>query len=74
MLGVTIVGYHAAEQIAEFVFAMTHGHGLKSIAAVTHIYPTLGEANKFAANAWRSARLPTKAFPWLNRFFTWRRG
>jgi hypothetical protein len=53
---------------------MTHGHGLKSIAAVTHIYPTLGEANKFAANAWRSARLPTKAFPWLNRFFTWRRG
>lgn len=74
MLGVTIVGYHAAEQIAEFVFAMTHGHGLKSIAAVTHIYPTLGEANKFAANAWRSARLPTKAFPWLNRFFAWRRG
>lgn len=74
MLGVTIVGYHAGEQIAEFVFAMTHGMGLKSISAVTHIYPTLGEGNKFAANAWRSARLPTKTFPWLQRFFAWRRG
>ena len=74
MLGVTIVGYHAGEQIAEFVFAMTHNMGLKSISAVTHIYPTLGEANKFAANAWRSARLPTQYFPWLKRFFDWRRG
>ena len=74
MLGVTIVGYHAGEQIAEFVFAMSHGMGLKSISAVTHIYPTLGEANKFAANAWRSARMPTQYFPWLKRFFDWRRG
>lgn len=74
MLGVTIVGYHAGEQIAEFVFAMTHGMGLKSIAAVTHIYPTLGEGNKFAANAWRSARLPTHLLPWMARFFAWRRG
>ena len=74
ILGVTIVGYHAGEQIAEFVFAMTHNMGLKSISAVTHIYPTLGEANKFAANAWRSARLPTQYLPWLKRFFDWRRG
>jgi pyruvate/2-oxoglutarate dehydrogenase complex dihydrolipoamide dehydrogenase (E3) component/uncharacterized membrane protein YdjX (TVP38/TMEM64 family) len=74
ILGVTIVGYHAGEQIAEFVFAMTHNMGLKSISAVTHIYPTLGEANKFAANAWRSARLPKQYFPWLKRFFDWRRG
>jgi len=63
ILGVTIVGYHAAELIGEFVFAMTHGMGLGKISAVTHIYPTLYEANKFAANAWRSARLPTKLFP-----------
>jgi hypothetical protein len=48
--------------------------GLKSIAAVTHIYPTLGEGNKFAANAWRSARLPTHLLPWMARFFAWRRG
>lgn len=74
MLGVTIVGYHAGELIGEFVFAMTHGMGLKSIAAVTHIYPTLGEANKFTANAWRNARLPEKYFPLMEKFFRWQRG
>ena len=74
ILGVTIVGYHASEMIGEFVFAMTHGMGLKKISAVTHIYPTLLEANKFAANAWRSERLPVKYFPYLEKFFIWRRG
>ncbi len=74
ILGVTIVGHHASEVIGEFVFAMTHGMGLKKISAVTHIYPTLLEANKFAANAWRSERLPVKYFPYLEKFFAWRRG
>ena len=73
ILGVTIVGYHAGELISEYVFAMTHGMGLKKIAATTHIYPTLSEANKFAANAWRSARLPEKLFPFMERFFRWQR-
>jgi len=73
ILGVTIVGHHAGEVIGEFVFAMTHGMGLKKISAVTHIYPTLLEANKFAANAWRSERLPEKYFPYLEKFFAWRR-
>ena len=74
ILGVTIVGHHASELIGEFVLAMTHGLGLKKIAAVTHIYPTLSEANKFAANAWRNARLPEKYFPLMERFFRWQRG
>lgn len=74
ILGVTVVGYHAGELIGEFVFAMTHGMGLKKIAAVTHIYPTLLEANKFSANAWRNARLPEKYFPWMEKFFAWQRG
>ncbi|GJM12860.1 MAG: pyridine nucleotide-disulfide oxidoreductase [Pseudohongiella sp.] len=73
ILGVTIVGHHAGEVIGEFVFAMTHGMGLKKISAVTHIYPTLLEANKFAANAWRSERLPEKYFPYLEKYFSWRR-
>jgi pyruvate/2-oxoglutarate dehydrogenase complex dihydrolipoamide dehydrogenase (E3) component len=73
ILGVTIVGHHTGEVIGEFVFAMTHGMGLKKISAVTHIYPTLLEANKFAANAWRSERLPVKFFPYLEKFFAWRR-
>jgi pyruvate/2-oxoglutarate dehydrogenase complex dihydrolipoamide dehydrogenase (E3) component len=74
ILGATIVGYHAGEMINEFVFAMTHGMGLKKISAVTHIYPTLSESNKAAANAWRSARLPEKYFPLLEKYFRWRRG
>lgn len=73
ILGATIVGYHAAELIGEFVMAMTHGMGLKKISAVTHIYPTLSEANKFTANAWRSARLPSQYYPWLEKYFRWRR-
>ena len=73
ILGATIVGYHAGELIGEFVFAMTHGMGLKKISAVTHIYPTLSEANKFAANAWRNARLPEKYFHLAEKYFRWRR-
>ncbi len=74
ILGATIVGYHAGELLTEFVLAMTHGLGLKKIAATTHIYPTLSEANRFTANAWRSARIPTNLLPWAERFFSWRRG
>ncbi|MFT6295505.1 MAG: pyruvate/2-oxoglutarate dehydrogenase complex dihydrolipoamide dehydrogenase (E3) component [Glaciecola sp.] len=74
ILGATIVGYHAGEMIGEFVFAMTHNMGLGKISAVTHIYPTSLEANKFTANAWRSARLPEKYFPLLDKYFRWRRG
>ena len=74
ILGVTIVGYHAGELIGEFVFAMTHGMGLGKISAVTHIYPTFLEANKFAANAWRNAHLPEKYFPLAEKYFRWLRG
>ena len=73
ILGVTIVGHHAGELIGEFVFAMTHGLGLKKISAVTHVYPTLLEANKLTANAWRKARLPEKYFPWIEKYFRWQR-
>lgn len=74
ILGATIVGYHAAELLTEFVLAMTHGLGLKKIAATTHIYPTLSEANRFTASAWRNARIPTRLLPWAEKFFRWRRG
>ena len=74
ILGATIVGHHAGELIGEFVLAMTHGMGLGKIAAATHIYPTMLEANKFAANAWRKAHMPNSVFPWLERYFRWQRG
>jgi len=74
ILGATIVGHHAGELIGEFVTAMTHGMGLKKIAATNHIYPTMLEANRFVANAWRSKRLPVKALGLAERWFRFMRG
>jgi len=60
ILGACIVGSAAGELIGEFVSAMTHGLGLKKIMATIHIYPTLLEANKFAASTWRRAHAPER--------------
>ena len=53
ILGATIVGEHAADLLIEFVAAMKHGFGLEGILATIHTYPTLGEANKFAAGVYK---------------------
>ena len=49
ILGVTLVGEHAGDLIAEYVLAMKHGIGLNKILGTIHIYPTLAEANKYVA-------------------------
>ncbi|MCB2114908.1 MAG: FAD-dependent oxidoreductase [Rhodobacteraceae bacterium] len=74
ILGATIVGEHAGDLLAEFVFAMKHGHGLNKILSTIHIYPTLAEANKFAAGEWRKAHVNARALAVLERFHAWRRG
>jgi len=74
ILGVTIVGAHAAEVITEFVAAMRHGHGLGRILGTIHIYPTFAEAGKYAAGNWRKARAPGRLLRWLERYHAWRRG
>lgn len=74
ILGATIVGAHAGELIAEFVLAMKHGLGLNKLLGTIHIYPTMMEANKYAAGQWKRAHAPEKALAWLERFFSWRRG
>lgn len=74
ILGATIVGEHAGDLIAEFVFAMKHGHGLGKILATIHIYPTLAEANKMVAGKWRRAHINTVLLSLLERFQNWRRG
>jgi pyruvate/2-oxoglutarate dehydrogenase complex dihydrolipoamide dehydrogenase (E3) component len=65
ILGVSIVGPHAGELLAEYVLAMTHGLGLKKIMATIHVYPTLAEANKFAAGVWRRQHAPEKLLRWV---------
>jgi len=74
ILGVTIVGAHAAELIAEFVLAMKHDIGLNRILATTHIYPTFAEANKYAAGAWKRRTVTRGQQRFLAAFQAWRRG
>jgi len=74
ILGATIVGYHAAELLAEFVLAMKHGLGLGKILATIHVYPTLGESNRFLASEWRKARKPERLLGWVERYHRWCRG
>jgi len=74
ILGATIAGEHAGDLIAEFVAAMRHGIGLNKILGTIHIYPTLAEANKYAAGAWKRAHAPRTVLGYLERFHAWRRG
>ena len=74
ILGATIVGEHAGDLLAEFVFAMKHGHGLGKILGTIHIYPTLAEANKMVAGQWRRNHINGFLLTLLERFQTWRRG
>ena len=74
ILGVTIVGTHAADLLAEYVLAMKHGLGLNKIMGTIHTYPTLAEANKYAAGEWKRAHQPTALLEWVRKFHDWRRG
>lgn len=74
ILGVTIVGEHAGDLIIEFVAAMKHGFGLNKVLGTIHIYPTLAEANKFAAGEWKRAHAPQGMLRWVERFHGWQRG
>jgi pyruvate/2-oxoglutarate dehydrogenase complex dihydrolipoamide dehydrogenase (E3) component/uncharacterized membrane protein YdjX (TVP38/TMEM64 family) len=74
ILGVTIVGEHAGDLIIEFVAAMKHGFGLNKILGTIHIYPTLAEANKYAAGEWKRAHAPQGVLRWVERFHRWQRG
>lgn len=73
ILGVTIVGNHAADVIAEFVLAMKHGIGLNKILGTIHIYPTMAEANKYAAGLWKKKHAPEKLLAWIGKYHTWMR-
>lgn len=74
ILGVTIVGEHAGDLLTEFVLAMKHGLGLNKILGTIHTYPTLAEANKYAAGEWKRAHAPEKILQWVKRFHDWQRG
>jgi dihydrolipoamide dehydrogenase len=74
ILGATIVGHNASELITEFIAAMKNNYGLNSILSTIHIYPTMAEANKYAAGNWKRKNKPETALKVLRKFFAWRRG
>jgi pyruvate/2-oxoglutarate dehydrogenase complex dihydrolipoamide dehydrogenase (E3) component/uncharacterized membrane protein YdjX (TVP38/TMEM64 family) len=73
ILGVTIVGEHAGDLLAEYVLAMKHGLGLNRILGTIHTYPTLAEANKYAAGEWKRAHAPHRLLQWVARYHAWER-
>jgi dihydrolipoamide dehydrogenase len=74
ILGVTIVGDHAGDIIAEYVAAIKHGYGMNKILGTIHIYPTLAEANKYAAGVWKKQNAPQELLKYVKKFHDWRRG
>lgn len=74
ILGVTIVGHRAGEIIGEYVTAMKFGLGLNKILSTIHIYPTLSEANKYAAGVWKKQTAPQGILKILSKFHAWRLG
>jgi dihydrolipoamide dehydrogenase len=74
ILGVTIAGEHAGDLLVEYVAAMKHGFGLNKILGTIHTYPTLGEANKYAAGVWKKAQTTEQQLRFAAAFNEWRRG
>lgn len=74
ILGVTICGYHAGDLLPEFILAKKLGAGLNQILSTIHMYPTMAEANKYAAGVWKKAHAPEVLLKWIEKFHNWRRG
>ncbi len=74
ILGVTIVGDHAGDLLAEYVLAMKHGLGLNKILGTIHTYPTMSEANKYAAGVYKRSTVTHGQMQFATAYQTWMRG
>jgi pyruvate/2-oxoglutarate dehydrogenase complex dihydrolipoamide dehydrogenase (E3) component len=73
LLGGTLVGSHAGENIGELALAMTQGLTVGALASTVLPYPTQGEVLKRLGDAWSRRRLTPRAKNFLTRFLAWRR-
>ena len=73
ILGVTIVGHNAGELLAEYVLAMKHNLGLNKILGTIHTYPTMSEANKYAAGEWKRNHAPEALLKWVEKYHRFKR-
>ena len=74
ILGATIAGEHAGDILAEYVAAMRHGFGMEKILGTIHTYPTLSEANKFAAGVWKRQHATRGQVELAGAVAAWTRG
>ena len=74
ILGATIVGEHAGDLLVEFVAGMKHGFGLEGILNTIHTYPTLGEANKYAAGIYKRSTATAGKLAVAKAMNDWTRG
>jgi pyruvate/2-oxoglutarate dehydrogenase complex dihydrolipoamide dehydrogenase (E3) component/uncharacterized membrane protein YdjX (TVP38/TMEM64 family) len=74
ILGATIAGDHAGDILAEYVAAMRHGFGMNKILGTIHTYPTLAEANKYAAGVWKRKQVTQGQMAFAAAFNDWTRG
>ena len=44
------------------------------ILGTIHTYPTMSEANKYAAGEWKRAHAPQKLLAWVEKYHAWQRG
>jgi pyruvate/2-oxoglutarate dehydrogenase complex dihydrolipoamide dehydrogenase (E3) component len=73
ILGVTLVGEHAGDLLAEFVTAMKNGIGLTGLGSVIYPYPTFAEIARKVADQRQRRRLTPFAKGLLTRLYRWRR-
>jgi len=71
ILGVTIVGAGAAEQIATWTLAINHGLNIRAMADLVVPYPTYTEVSKLAAVSFFTPRLRTNWIRRILRLLRW---
>ena len=73
ILGCTICCAGAGEMIGEYILAMKEKLGLNKILGTIHPYPTMIEANKYAAGEWKKSHAPEGILNFLEKFHNYQR-
>ncbi|MFQ5742251.1 MAG: dihydrolipoyl dehydrogenase family protein [Acidobacteriota bacterium] len=71
VLGAHILGPAAGELIHEYVLAMRHGLSLPDLANAIHVYPTLAQADRRAADLYMSQRYLSDEAGLAGRLMKW---
>ena len=77
ILGIHCFGDQASEivHIGQAIMSQEGtANDIRYFADTTFNYPTMAEAAKRAAGAWRMAHAPDRLLAWAERYHRWRRG